>query len=71
MKQKGQAKQNTKKEETLNWTSSAETVAPVEPVTMDRSNRSGSDTPMLRHRCNLSVQSKEAQVAPIEPVVPN
>jgi hypothetical protein len=34
MKQKGQAKQNTKKElkETMNWTSSAETVTPVEPV---------------------------------------
>jgi hypothetical protein len=34
MKQKGQAKQNTKKElkETLNWTSSAETVAPDAPV---------------------------------------
>jgi len=33
MKQKGQAKQNTKKElkETLNWMSSAETVASVEP----------------------------------------
>ena len=41
MKQNGQAKQNTKKElkETLIWTSSAETVAPVEPVTKHRSNR--------------------------------
>ena len=40
MKQKGQAKQNTKKQlkETLNWTSYEETAAPVEPVTQHRPN---------------------------------
>ena len=41
MKQKDQTKQNTKKElkETLNWTSSADSVAPDAPVTMHQSNR--------------------------------
>ena len=54
MKQKGQAKQNTKKElkETLNWTSSEETVAPDAPVTLNQSNRLASDTPVLYDRCN-------------------
>ena len=54
MKQKDQAKQNTKKElkETLNWTSSAEIVAPDAPVTLHQSNRVASDIPVLYHRCN-------------------
>ena len=41
MKQKGQEKQNTKKEvkETMNWMSFAETVAMIEPVTKHQSNR--------------------------------
>ena len=54
MKQKGQAIQNMKKElkETLNWTSSEETVAPDAPVTLNQSNRLASDTPVLYDRCN-------------------
>ena len=54
MKQKSQTKQNTKKElkEILNWTSSAEIVAPDAPVTLHRSNQLASDTPVLCHRCN-------------------
>ena len=54
MKKKGQAKQNTMKElkETLNWTSSAETVAPDAPVRQHRSNRLASNIPVLYHRCN-------------------
>jgi hypothetical protein len=54
MKQKDQAKQNTKKElkEILNWTSSAETVAPDAPVALHQSNRLASDTPVLYHRGN-------------------
>ena len=46
--------QNMKKElkETLNWTSSEETVAPDAPVTLNQSNRLASDTPVLYDRCN-------------------
>ena len=53
MKQKCQAKQNTKKKlkETLNWTSSGETVAPDAPVTLHRSNRLSADTPVPYHQC--------------------
>ena len=54
MKQKGEARQNTKKElkETLNWMSSAETVAPDAPVALHQSNRLASDTPVPYHQCN-------------------
>ena len=54
MKQKCEAKQNTKKKlkETLNWTSSGETVAPDAPVILHRSNRLAADTPVPYHRCN-------------------
>ena len=69
MKQKSQAKQNTKKElkETLNWTSSAETVGPIEPVMPHRSNRLALDTPVPYHRCKGPSNvhpSGEVQVAP-------
>jgi len=45
MKQKGQAKLNSKKKfkEMLNWTSSADPVALDAPVTMHRSNRLAPD----------------------------
>ena len=54
MKQKCQAKQNTKKKlkETLNWTSSGETVSPDVPVTLHRSNRLAADAPVPYHQCN-------------------
>ena len=54
MKQKGQAKRNTKKElkERIKWTSSAETVGPDTPVTLHRSNRLAADTPVPYHWCN-------------------
>ena len=66
MKQKGQAKQNTKKElkETPNWTSSAKTVAPDAPVTQHRSNRLASDTPV---QCPGHV--KRSKVSPDAPVM--
>ena len=76
MKQKGQAKQNTKKElkETLNWTNTAETVAPNELVTLHRSNRWASDTPVPYHRCIglcRDEPSGEVQVEPVEPEIPS
>ena len=66
MKQKGQAKQNTKKElkETPNWTSSAKTVAPDAPVTQHRSNRLASDTLV---QCPGHV--KRSKVLPDAPVM--
>ena len=74
MKQKGQTKQNTKKElkETLNWMSSAETVAPDAPVTLHRSNQLAADTPVPYHWCNgpsNAQPSGEVQVALVTPVV--
>ena len=74
MKQKGQAKQNTKKElkEMLNWTSSVETVAPDAPVTLHWANRLASDTPVLYHsgmgRAMPRLREK-SKVAPVTPVV--
>ena len=54
MKQKVQVKQNTKKElkETLNWTSSIESVGPDTPVMPHRSNRLASDAPVPYDRCS-------------------
>ena len=54
MKQKDQAKQNTKKElkETLIGRVQQEIVAPDAPVTSHQSNRLASDTPVLYHWCN-------------------
>ena len=74
MKKKGRAKQNTKKElkETLNWMSSADTVAPDTPVILHRSNRLASDTLVLYHRCNGPSNAQvrgEDQVAPVTPVM--
>ena len=76
MKKKGQAKQNTKKElkEMLNWTSSAEIVAPDEPVILHRSNRWASDTPVPYHRCIglcRDEPSGEVQVALVELEIPS
>ena len=76
MKQKGQAKQNTKKElkEMLNWTSSVETVALDAPVTQHRSNRWISDTPVPYDRCNGPSNAQprgEVLVAPNAPMVPS
>ena len=56
----------------LNWTSSAETVAPDAPVTLHRSNRSASDTPVLYHsgmgRAMPRLREK-SKVAPVTRVV--